>query len=92
MSNEELILAELRRIRLALEAAAPKRWQKVPDAAKTVNIPQSTIRTLADSGKIKVSVVSKTKVRKNYLIDIVSLRQFIEEGGLMPKVKQFKNK
>ena len=85
MSNEELILKELRSIRLALETTAPKRWLKIPEASKT----QSRIRVLADAGTIPVSVLAVTKSRKHYLVDVVKTRQLIEEGGLMPKVKGF---
>jgi len=89
MSNVELILKELRSIRLALETTAPKRWQKIPEASKTLGIPQSRIRVLADAGTIPVSVLAVTKSRKHYLVDVVKTRQLIEEGGLMPKVKGF---
>ena len=87
MSNEELILKELRSIRLALEITAPKRWQKIPEASKSLGIPQSRIKILADAGTIPVSVLAVTKCRKHYLVDVVKTRQLIEEGGLMPKVK-----
>jgi hypothetical protein len=87
MSNEEMILKELRSIRLALEITAPKRWQKIPEASKTLGIPQSRIKALADAGTIPVSVLAVTKCRKHYLVDVVKTRQLIEEGGMMPKVK-----
>jgi len=87
MDRDELILEELRRIRIALETVAPNRWQKIPEAARSLGIPVSTLRKLADSGKIAVSIGRKTKVRKQYLIDMVQTRLFIEAGGFMPKIK-----
>ena len=56
MSNEELILKELRSIRLALETTAPKRGQKIPEASKTLGIPQSRIRVLADADYSSIGI------------------------------------
>jgi hypothetical protein len=87
MDTNEMILDELRRIRKVLEGNAPKRWQKIPEASVTLGVPQSALRRLADNNKIPVMVTSRTKVRKAYQIDVIRTRMFLEEGGLMPKVK-----
>ena len=87
MDMNEMILSELRLIRIALESVAPKRHQKIPQAAISLDMPESTLRKLADSGKIAVSVRSRTKIRKQYLVDVVKTRQIIDQGLLLPRIK-----
>lgn len=83
-----MILKELRLIRMALESVAPKRWQKIPEASITLNTPQSTLRSWADNNMIPVMVRTRTKVRKQYLVDVVKTRIMMEDGGLLPKVRK----
>ena len=87
MDTNEMILEELKRIRMALESVAPKRWQKIPEASVTLGVAQSALRRLADNNKIPVMITSRTRTRKVYQIDVVKTRLFLENGGLMPKIK-----
>ena len=87
MDTNEMILAELRLIRMAIEATAPKRWMKIPEAAIFLQMPVSALRKLADSGKIPVSIRTRTKIRKQYVVDVIKTRQLIEQGLLLPKIK-----
>lgn len=87
-----MILAELRRIRIALETVAPKRWQKIPEASLTLGVPKSSLRRLADLNRIPVMVTSRTKVRKQYQVDVVKTRLLLEDGGLLSNMKSIKSK
>lgn len=87
MSTDERILEELRLIRIALQAVAPKRWQKVPAASVTLDVPQSTLRRLVNLNRIPIRVTNKTRQRKSFEIDTVKTRQLLEDGMLLRKVK-----
>lgn len=81
--SDESILIELRRIRIALERIAPGRWQKVPQAATTLDVSPATLRRLIEQNKIRVRVLTKTKLRKSMEVDTIHAREFFETGGLL---------
>jgi len=87
MNNDELILDELRRIRIALERQAPKRWQRIPLAAKTLDTTPWALRQLIAMNKLPIRVMSKTKIRKAVEVDTIRAREIMENGMLLRKVK-----
>jgi len=79
MDTNQLILEELRRIRIALEATMPDRWQRVPAAARLLGIPVGTLRRLVDDNKVPIMVPKKTRARKSFLVDVVATRDLLQK-------------
>jgi hypothetical protein len=82
MTEQQEIITLLQEINCKLDRVINEpQFMKIPAASKHFRLSEEKLRELCEKGIISATLTNEAKVRKHWIINVVSARKELEKGG-----------